>query len=67
MDYLPQSVKNVGDVTAGTVLTASWFDWIQGPLEFTALVLAVVYGAARLYDTKLYRDIVQWLKTWKKS
>lgn len=59
---LPNGVKHTADAVAGSVVAASWLDWLQGGLEIAGLILAVAYGIARLYDTKLYRDIAARLR-----
>lgn len=58
----PQSVKVLGDATAGALVAGAWMDYIQGGLEVAGLILAVLYGVARVYDSKLYRDFVAWLR-----
>lgn len=62
MADLPQSVKGTLDVAAGATIAASWLDFLRDGLEIFGLALAVAYGVARLYDTKMYRDIVQWMR-----
>lgn len=63
MADLPQEIKIPADLVAGSVVGAAWMNWLQGGLEIAGLVLAVIYGVARVYDTKLFRDFKMWLRT----
>lgn len=56
---LQEQVKTVGDVAAGSVIAASWLDLIKGGLEIFGLILAVLYGVVRLYETKTVKGLVE--------
>lgn len=54
--------KIAGDVLAGATLAASWFDILKDGLEIVGLVLAVIYGAFRLYEMQTTQRIIAWLR-----